>query len=290
MRRACIDIGSNTTRLLVADCHSSGLVECHQERAFTQLGQALRGDGAIPPDKLEELCAVVVAQLASARGLGATEIRCVATAAVRRARNRAELIERIQSNCGGLRVELLSGEEEARLAFLGAIRSLGGGGSGAQVGVVDVGGGSSELVLGTPRDGVSWWISFPFGSSDIAHHFLSADPPSAGDVQQARERIRDALTGIEPPPCSLAVAVGGSASSLNRLAGPTLGADAFERSLKLLLGSRRSDLAASLDLDLERLRLLPAGLLILEAVSRLLGVPLQIVRGGLREGVLLDAR
>lgn len=80
------------------------------------------------------------------------------------------------------------------------------------------------------------------------------------------------------------------ANSLGRLVGPVLDADAFGASLKLLLGSTRSEQAASLGLDLERLRLLPAGLLILEAVSKLVGAPLQIVSGGLREGVLLDAR
>ena len=68
-----------------------------------------------------------------------------------------------------------------------------------------------------------------------------------------------------------------------------LDADTFGSSLKLLLGSSRSELVASLGLDVERLRLLPAGLLILEAVSKLVGAPLQIVSGGLREGVLLDA-
>ena len=119
-------------------------------------------------------------------------------------------------------------------------------------------------------------------------HFLAGDPPSSSDVEHARECVRETLAGIEPPPTVTAVAVG--ANSLGRLVGPVLDAGTFGSSLKLLLGSSRSDLVASLGLDLERLRLLPAALLILEAVSKLVGAPLQIVSGGLREGVLLEAR
>jgi len=287
VRRACIDIGSNTTRLLVADCDGPGLVECHQTRAFTCLGEALRDDGAIPPGKLDEVCAAVASQLATARRLGATEIRCVATAAVRRARNGEALVERVAGTCAGLEVELLSSEHEARLSFLGAMQGLDVERSGP-IGVVDVGGGSCELAVGTPVEGVTWWASFPLGSSDLAHDFLAGDPPSPGDVERARERLREALTGTEPPPTITAVAVG--AGSLGRLVGPVLDADVCGASLKLLLGSSRRDLVGVLGLDLERLRLLPAGLLILEAMSKLVGGPLRIVSGGLREGVLLEAR
>jgi exopolyphosphatase/guanosine-5'-triphosphate,3'-diphosphate pyrophosphatase len=285
VRRACIDIGSNTTRLLVADCDGPRLVERHQARAFTCIGDALRDDGEIPSGKLDEVCAAVADQLATARRLGAVRVRCVATAAVRRARNGDALIERVAGTCAGLEVELLSSADEARLSFLGAMHGLEGEPSGP-VSVVDVGGGSCELVAGTMVEGVSWWASVPLGSSDIAHQFLAGDPPSAGAVAQARECLREALTGIEPPPTVAAVAVG--ANSLGRLVGPVLDADTLGSSLKLLLGSTRSELVTSLGLEVERLRLLPAGLLILEAVSKLVGAPLRIVSGGLREGVLLD--
>jgi len=287
VRRACIDIGSNTTRLLVADCDGARLVERYEARTFTSLGEALREDGVIPPGKLDEVCAAVAGQLESARLLGAAEIRCVATAAVRRARNGDALIERVSGTCAGLQVELLSSQDEARLSFLGAMQGLGGEPHGAVI-VVDVGGGSCELAVGTLVDGVTWWASFALGSSDIAHDFLAGDPPSAHEVEQARECLRETLKEVEPPPAITAIAIG--ANSLGRLVGPVLDADTFGSSLKLLLGSSRSDLVASLGLDLERLRLLPAGLLILESVSKLVGAPLQIVSGGLREGVLLDSR
>jgi exopolyphosphatase/guanosine-5'-triphosphate,3'-diphosphate pyrophosphatase len=287
MRRACIDIGSNTTRLLVADCDGPRLVEVHQERSFTRIGRALRHDGRIPPDKLAEVALVVADQLASARHLGAGTIRCVATASVRRAANGAELVERIATACPGLRVEVLSGEAEARLAFVGAARTLERELDGP-LGVVDVGGGSSELVVGTPPDAVTWWASFPLGSGDIADGSLHSDPPTAAELDAARERVAAVLAGVEPPHAEMAVAVGGSATSLLRLVGPVLDAEALQRSLALLAARPAAEVVQRFELDPERVRLLPAGLLILEAVSRLFAAPLQIGRGGIREGVLLE--
>ena len=287
MRRACIDIGSNTTRLLVADCDGRHLLEVHQERAFTRIGQAMGDDGTIAPDKLVEVARVATEQYATARHLGAEEIRCVATASVRRAANRSDLVQQIQQRCAGLQVEILTGEEEARLAFLGAARMLGP--AHGPLGVVDVGGGSSEIVVGTPPSTVSWWASFPLGSGDITSECIHSDPPSEQEFSDARHRVDAVLEGVTPPRAAVAVAVGGSATSLLRLVGPVLDAGAFHNSLALLADRSVLDVAASFGLDAERVRLLPAGLLILEAVSRLFDAPFEVGRGGIREGVLIDA-
>jgi exopolyphosphatase/guanosine-5'-triphosphate,3'-diphosphate pyrophosphatase len=288
VRHACIDIGSNTTRLLVADCRGERLDEVHQERAFTRIGAALRHDGRIAPEKIEEVARVVAEQLVSARALGAQAIRCVATASVRRAVNGAELAAAVAAACPGLTVEVLSGEDEARLAFLGAARML------EQpplepLAVADVGGGSSELVVGTASSGVQWWRSFPLGSGDIADRCLRSDPPTRAELAAARREVAGVLVGVRPPQAALAVAVGGSATSLRRLAGTVLDADALERSLSLLAVRPAHAVADEFALDAERVRLLPAGLLILEAVVTLFGRPLHVGRGGIREGVLLEA-
>jgi exopolyphosphatase/guanosine-5'-triphosphate,3'-diphosphate pyrophosphatase len=288
VRRACIDIGSNTTRLLVAECDGPRLLEIHQERAFTRIGAALRHDGTIGPDKLDEVCRVVGEQLASAIALGAVEVRCVATASIRRAANGEELVGRIRAHCDGLRVDVLSGQEEARLAFVGAARTLDHEPEGL-LGVVDVGGGSSELVVGAVPSDVEWWASFPIGSGDIADDCLRSDPPSTDDFADARRRVDEVLRDVRPPRTAVAVAVGGSATSLRRLVGPVLDPEAFERSLHLLASRPATDVARRFALDRERVKLMPAGLLILEAVSRLFAAPLQIGRGGVREGVLLEA-
>jgi exopolyphosphatase/guanosine-5'-triphosphate,3'-diphosphate pyrophosphatase len=286
-RYACIDIGSNTTRLLVAECSHAGVHEIHQERVFTRIGHGLREDGVISAAKLQEVAAVVSAQVALARELGVVEIHGVATAAIRRADNGAELLSAIESECGFV-VRVLSGEEEARLAFVGAARTLGHVPAGP-LGVVDVGGGSSELVVGTAPDSVGWWGSFALGSGDLADEFLRSDPPGSAEMSAARAHVADALGGIMPPAPVEAVAVGGSAASLFRLAGPRLDAASLERALMLLTSSREAEIARRFALDRDRVRLLPAGLVILEAVSRLFGVALSIGRGGIREGVLLEA-
>jgi exopolyphosphatase/guanosine-5'-triphosphate,3'-diphosphate pyrophosphatase len=287
VRRACIDIGSNTTRLLVADCDGERLVEVHQEREFTHVRRALTSDGQIGAAKIGEVVAVVGAQLKRARDLGAADVRGVATAAVRRAGNRDALVAAVRASCG-LEVAVLSAEDEARLAFTGAARTLGYVPSGP-LGVVDVGGGSSELIVGTAPNEVSWSASFEVGSGDLADECLRSDPPSAEEIARARRFVSEVLDGVRPPHAACVVAVGGGATSLRRMAGPRLDAAAVQRVLTLFAGARSIDIAERFALDADRVRLLPAGLLILEAASASFGAPLEIAQGGLREGVLLES-
>ncbi len=286
MRGACIDIGSNTTRLLVADCESDRLLEVHQDRTFTHIRRGMQRDGTIAGWKLEEVGAVVRDQVRQAQALAAEEVFVVATAALRRAGNASALVAAVRSSCG-LTIEVLPEREEARLAFIGAARTLGYVPAGP-LGVADVGGGSSELVVGMAPDTVSWSSSFELGSAVLADTYLRSDPPSVIEMSTARAAVAEALQGVEVPTPHEAVAVGGSAASLRLVAGSLLDSDAFVRSLALLGAERASDVARRFTLDLERARLMPAGLLILEAVSKLFGVALQVGRGGLREGVLLE--
>jgi exopolyphosphatase/guanosine-5'-triphosphate,3'-diphosphate pyrophosphatase len=287
VRGACIDIGSNTTRLLVAECDRGRLNEIHQAREFTQIVAGQLADGSIAPQKIEEVAAVVSKHLRDAIALGAVEIRAVATAAIRRAPNGEALAAAIHTACG-LEVEILTGEEEARLAFVGAARTLGHEPTG-ELGVVDVGGGSSELVVGTFPDRVSWSASFAVGSGEIAADCLRSDPPSEDELAEARGRVAGVLDGLDVPRPAEAVAVGGSAASLALLAGPRLDGETFARSLRALAAEPAAAVARKFGLDVRRVRLLPAGLLILQAAAELFGLPLTVARGGLREGVVLEA-
>jgi exopolyphosphatase / guanosine-5'-triphosphate,3'-diphosphate pyrophosphatase len=286
VRRACIDIGSNTTRLLVADCDGVALREVHQERTFNHIGRELRAAHTISAPKIAEVTEEVRAQLARARALGAADVQAVATAAVRRAANGSALVESIRAACG-LEVRILSGDDEARLAFLGASGTLDHAPAGA-FGVVDVGGGSSELVVGQVPAAVSWSRSFAFGSADIADGCLHSDPPTSAEMGAARARVEHELADCKAPHPVEAVAVGGSTTSLRRVAGATLDGRTFARSIELLTSQPAAEIAGRYMLDRERVRLLPAGLLILEAASRLFGTPLHIGHGGVREGVLLE--
>ena len=287
VRGACIDIGSNTTRLLVADCDRGRLSEVLQDREFTQIVHGKLPDGSIAQDKIDEVAQVVRRHHSHAIDLGAVTVRAVATAAIRRAPNGRSLAAAVQDAIG-LDVEILTGEEEARLAFIGAARTLGHEPAG-ELGVVDVGGGSSELVVGTFPDRVSWSASFAVGSGEIAASCLRSDPPSQAELAEARSRVAGALDGTDVPRPAEAVAVGGSAASLLRLAGPLLTSDTLARSLRELASGPAAVIANRFGLDVRRVRLLPAGLLILEAAADLFGLPLTVARGGLREGVLLEA-
>jgi exopolyphosphatase/guanosine-5'-triphosphate,3'-diphosphate pyrophosphatase len=286
-RLGCIDIGSNTTRLLVADRTAGQLTWVHQERAFTRIGQALLTDGRLGPTKVTEVVAVVRNQLESARIHGVGTVRLVATAAIRRAHNGQEFVDAVRVATGH-QVEILSDREEARLAFVGVAGTLERWPEG-MLGVVDVGGGSSELVVGERPDRIRWWTSLSLGSAALSHPEACADPPTADDLERSRARIAAELEPLDVPHPSLAVAAGGSATSLGRLVGPVLDASTLRRALGLLSMSPAAEVAARFGIDPDRARLLPAGLLILEAAATAFGAPLHVGRGGIREGVLLEA-
>ena len=274
-----MDIGSNTTRLLVADVEDGALTEVRAERAFTKLapGQPLT-DG-----KLREVAQLVADQVQRAKEDGATSIRVLGTAAIRGAPNGAELCRAVK-RAAGLDVEVLSGEQEAELAFLGATAGL----AARPTGVIDVGGGSSELVVGIPGEGAQWWASVPVGSGVLALAHLHGDPPGASELAALRDAARNAFGTLEPPRPDLAVAVGGSATSLARLCGPVLDRKTLEAALEVVTAAPAKDIARLNDLHVERVRLMPAGLVLLAEAARAFDAPLAVAVGGLREGVLLQ--
>jgi exopolyphosphatase/guanosine-5'-triphosphate,3'-diphosphate pyrophosphatase len=289
---ACIDIGSNTTRLLVAEAEGPHLKEVLQQRAFTRIGKGRRREDPIDAEKIAEVAEVVATQARVAGELEARALRAVATAAIRQAPNADELLEAIRSRAG-VDVTVLSGEEEARLAFAGATKMLGREAEAeaeaeGEVAVVDVGGGSSELALGTIVGGVRWSESFRVGSGYLADAYLRCDPPSPAELNRVRAHVSGVFEGLEVPTPRLAVAVGGSAASLRRLVGAVLEPETLERGIRVLASTPMAEVARRFELDPERVRLLPAGILVLEAVSTCLGAPLQVGRGGLREGVVLE--
>jgi exopolyphosphatase/guanosine-5'-triphosphate,3'-diphosphate pyrophosphatase len=283
---ACIDIGSNTTRLLVADAGDGRLRELVAQRAFTRIGKSLQNGNLIPPEKIAETVDVVRTQTSVAREVGAEQIVAVATAAIRTAGNRDELVAAVE-DAGGIELSVLSGEEEARLSFVGATRTLLEAPDGT-VAVIDVGGGSSEIAIGEADGEMTWSESFRIGSGFLADAYLRSDPPSVDELEKVRRHVDGTFEGLVPPAAKSAVAVGGTATSLRRLVGAELEHETLERGIRVLSSTPISEVAERFELDAERVRLLPAGILILEAVSDLLGLPLRIARGGLREGLLLE--
>jgi exopolyphosphatase/guanosine-5'-triphosphate,3'-diphosphate pyrophosphatase len=184
---AAIDIGSNTTRVLVAEPQSGQLRKVMEQRAYTRIDKASQHDGAVDQAKIDELAAVVATQVHLAQEIGARAIRTVATAAIREAANRDDIVAEI-NRVAGVDVEILSEHEEGRLAFIGATKTLGHPVEG-DVAVVDVGGGSSEVVLGTVPDGLRSVQSFKIGSGSLADDLLSSDPPSPSEIRAVRDAI-----------------------------------------------------------------------------------------------------
>ncbi|MBS1843380.1 MAG: hypothetical protein JST53_03080 [Actinobacteria bacterium] len=283
---AAIDIGSNTTRVLVAELIDGQLKKVMEQRAYTRISKAIDDEGAICPDKVEEVGELVATQVRLARELGAEEIRAVATAAVREASNGPAVAAAI-SAAAGVDVEILSGEEEGRLSFIGATKGLGHPAEGS-IGVVDVGGGSTEVILGTVPDGVEEVRSWHIGSGVLADEMITSDPPSAAEIRRVRDHIEDFFEGVEIEHPEQAVAVGGSATSLRRLVGAVLEYETLERAVRVLSSEPAAEVGRRFELDPRRVRILTTGVLLLEKVAELLGQPLQIGKGGLREGIILD--
>src|SRR4051794_23715500 len=215
VRCACIDIGANTTRLLVAEPGPDGLRGGVAERAFTRLGTAR--SGPVSDARAQELATVVAHQVGRARELGSERLRVVATSALRGAQ-RAQVLALVREHAG-VPVELLSDEEEAALAFAGATKTLAEAPVG-DVAVLDVGGGSCELAIGAAdADRPRWWASMAVGSGDLAQDHLRSDPPNRSQLEALRAEAHTAFGTLRPPPVSHAVAVGGSATSLRLVAG-----------------------------------------------------------------------
>jgi exopolyphosphatase/guanosine-5'-triphosphate,3'-diphosphate pyrophosphatase len=283
---AAIDIGSNTTRVLVAEPEGGQLRKVMEQRAYIEIGRGAKRNSKIPKEKTAEIAEVVATQVRLADELGAETIRIVATAAIREAKN-GEAVAAEIGRLAGQPVEVLSDHAEGRLAFIGATKTLGHPVAG-EIGVVDVGGGSSEVILGSIAEGVEEVRSFKIGSGMLTEECLRSDPPGPAEIRALRDRISDFFEKVEIPKPAQAVAVGGSATSMRKLVGAVLEYETLERGVRVLTGAPAIEVAKRFELDPRRVKILPAGVLILEQLSQLLGQPLQIGKGGLREGVILD--
>jgi exopolyphosphatase / guanosine-5'-triphosphate,3'-diphosphate pyrophosphatase len=283
---AAIDIGSNTTRVLVAEPREGQLRTVMEQRTYTRIGKSARRNGSIKEEMVARIADTVATQVRLAEEVGAGTIKTVATAAIREADNRDQVVAEIE-RVAGVEVDVLSEHEEGRLAFIGATKTLGHP-TGGEISVVDVGGGSTEVITGTIAQGVREVRSFAIGSGSLADTFLASDPPSPSELRAVREHIAEFFEEADLPQPAQAVAVGGSATSLRKVVGAALEYETLERAMRIFASDEVADVARRFELDPTRVRILPTGVLLLEKISELLGRPLQIGKGGLREGVILD--
>src|SRR5262249_17962510 len=218
-----------------------------------------------------------------AQGRGGEGVKTVGTAAIGEAKNRDKVVKEIEE-IAGVEVDVLDEEEEGRFAFIGATKSLGHPVDGT-IAVVDVGGGSSEVIYGTVPDGVTLVKSFKIGSGSLTEDHLESDPPSAAEIRGLGDHISDFFAGVRLERPGQARHAGGSATSLRTLVGAVLEYETLERAVRVLSSDEIYEVAKRFELDSRRVKLLPAGVLLLERFSQLLGQPLQIGKGGLREGI-----
>jgi exopolyphosphatase/guanosine-5'-triphosphate,3'-diphosphate pyrophosphatase len=277
-----VDVGSNTLRLLVASVSGRSLTVLTERKAWLRLGADIAESGSISTSKLKAAERVVAEFAREARRHGCWRLQTLVASPGRQARNGDELIARIAASSGSA-VRILRADEEAELAFIGATSSVPD--RGALTAVVDVGGGSTQLAVGLPELGPWWTHSVNVGSLRLTSQAFDSDPPGKKGLRRASTIVAEHLEADAVPAAACALAVGGSARALRRLVGsPDLTAPHLRTATSVLRKRPARELAATYGFAGERARTLAAGAVILSHVQAMLGVPLLVARGGVREG------
>jgi exopolyphosphatase/guanosine-5'-triphosphate,3'-diphosphate pyrophosphatase len=251
------------------------------------LGEAVELHGAIPEQKLDEVASCVAGFVERAREHGAGEVEVLVTSPGRQAENGAELIARLEA-ASEVPVRLLSAIDEARLGFAGALA-----GThfpfGRSVAVVDVGGGSAQIAVGTRHSGPTWIRSIDIGSMRLTSRCMEGEPPGLDAIAGARDEVERFLVDVDPPEPRVALAVGGSARALKRVTGTNrLGHEELASAIELLAVTPSAEIAERYGVAPGRARTLPAGAVILAAIGELLDTRFRVGRGGVREGAVLE--
>ncbi|MDO5533502.1 MAG: Ppx/GppA phosphatase family protein [Propionibacteriaceae bacterium] len=295
-RVAAIDCGTNSVRLLVAEQAPDGFRELDRALRLTRLGQGVDATGEFHPDALARTFAACDDYRQVLDGLGVEAVRFVATSAARDAHNRATFFSGVRDRLG-VDPEIISGQEEAQLSFDGAIDALPE--AQAPVLVMDIGGGSTELVVGRP-DRSARGISLDMGSVRLRERFLHSDPPAAAEVAEASEFVDDLLdaSGIDFEGSGSWIGVGGTATSLSALAQRL---EVYDRArvhgstlTRAALGELAAELlAAPVAEVLERPTMVPgradvicAGALICSRIGARMGVELTVSESDILDGVV----
>ena len=187
-RVAAIDLGTNSTRLLIADVADRRLSEVERLLTITRLGDGVDASGGLAPASMERVTACVQRYADVARSLGSETPIATATSAVRDARNGGAFLELLERRCG-VRARKIEGGQEARLTLRGVAsgRSIG-----QPVVVCDIGGGSTELVAGS-GERVTLAISLDMGCVRMSERHLVTDPPSSRELTALRAQVSDML-------------------------------------------------------------------------------------------------
>ncbi|MDR2930209.1 MAG: Ppx/GppA family phosphatase [Propionibacteriaceae bacterium] len=292
MRVAVIDCGTNTVRLYVAQTGATGQLEDRvRDLRFVRLGEGVDATGRFAPEALERLWVALDEFADVIHREQVDKVRFVATSAARDVSNRDEFFAGVEARLG-VPAEVISGDEEAELSFLGA---LSGGELGPDAGdhvlVTDIGGGSTELILGNAAGVVLARVSVNIGSVRLRERYLHDDPPRPDQVDQARHFVGQTLDGCGVPLTRVSTWIG-VAGTCTSLAGMSLGLSAYDRDLvhgsvitadrlramsdRLLTLSVSQTVAAYPSLPPMRAEVICAGALIVEQIAARVGSDLQV--------------
>lgn len=224
MRVAAIDCGTNSIRLLVADVDGDRKTDVHREMRVVRLGQGVDRTGELAPEAIDRTRLALVDYRSTCRDLGVQATRMVATSATRDARNGSDFHDMVQQVLG-LAPDVVSGDEEAALSFDGATRGLDP--ADGPFLVMDIGGGSTELVLGTTS--VEACRSVDVGCVRLTERHLRDDPPKAAQVAAAEADIDAALELVrDSVPVEKACTAVGLAGSVTTVAALALDLPAYD--------------------------------------------------------------
>ncbi|MGC4937617.1 Ppx/GppA family phosphatase [Kribbella sp. DT2] len=302
MRLGVLDVGSNTVHLLVVDAHRGAApLPAYSHKTELRLAEHLEKDGSIDRAGAEHLVSFVKEAAELAEDKGCESVLAFATSALREAPNGLSVLERVRAE-SGVDLQVLSGQDEARLTFLAVRRWFGW--SSGRLAVFDIGGGSLEIAAGSDEE-PTIAVSVPLGAGRLTREGLHADPPDKDEIRSLRKRIRvemaavagDVLRAGKP---QRAVATSKTFRSLARICGAAPSDDGpyVARSLhrddltdwvpKLIsmTAAERADLPG---VSIGRSTQLVAGALVADAVMDLFDVTsLEVCPWALREGVILN--
>ncbi|MDX2544796.1 Ppx/GppA family phosphatase [Streptomyces sp. WI04-05B] len=301
MRLGVLDVGSNTVHLLVVDAHPGARpLPAHSHKVELRLAQLLDDAGAIGPEGVDKLVAVIQDALQAAEDKGVVDLLPFATSAVREASNADDVLARVQAETG-VELQVLTGSEEARLTFLAARRWFGW--SAGKLLVLDIGGGSLEIAYGIDEE-PDTAVSLPLGAGRLTAGWLPGDPPDPDDIRSLRRHVRAQIAGTVGEFSRFGapdhvVATSKTFKQLARLAGAARSTDGLyvQRELKReslqalvpeLASMTTAERAALPGVSEGRANQLVAGALVAEAAMDLFAVKtLEVCPWALREGVIL---
>jgi exopolyphosphatase / guanosine-5'-triphosphate,3'-diphosphate pyrophosphatase len=240
---AVIDIGTNTTRLLVAERdHDGELTELERRTIITRLGQDVDATGRLADVAMDRVAEAIAGYREVIDRLGVEKVVAVATSAMRDSENGPEFRDYLKEKYG-VDPRTISGDEEARLTFLGATA---GRNDDRETAVIDIGGGSTEYVIGRPGHDPSFHTSTQMGSVRHTERFIHSDPPKPDELQALADAVRRTVPDVS---AEHAIAVAGTATSLAAIDGAE---DVHGHRLSLAACERIAAMLAGLPLDERR--------------------------------------